>query len=166
MRPVLLLALLAAVAAGCGGVHAAAPGATSTSRTASLARAWHQVVLCARAHGLPNLQDPQIDPSGKAIFPNGLTIPPETRRACQSMANRLIPDAAPDQPPTAAQLASLRAFAQCLRQHGVPNWPDPNPDGSFSPPPEIAHSLKSLYRSQLDTCSHLKSIDGISISQH
>jgi hypothetical protein len=165
MRSAILAALLAAAAAGCGGAHAAPPAATASS-AANLARAWHQVVLCARAHGMPNLQDPQIDPaSGKANFPNGLTIPAETRRACQTMANRLIPDAQPDQPPTAAQLASLRAFAQCLRQRGVPNWPDPNPDGTFSPPPEIAHALKSAFRSQLDACSHLKSIDGISISQ-
>jgi hypothetical protein len=163
MRSVLLTALLAAAVAGCGGAHAAAPAATTTG-AASLARAWHQVVLCARAHGMPNLQDPQIDASGKAIFPNGLEILPETRRACQSMAERLIPDGARDQPPTAAQLASLRAFARCLRQRGVPNWPDPNPDGTFSPPPQIAQSLKSEFRSQLDACSHLKNVDGISIS--
>lgn len=24
-----------------------------------------------------------------------------------------------------------RKFAQCMREHGVPNFPDPNPDGSF-----------------------------------
>lgn len=35
-------------------------------------------------------------------------------------------------PPTAAQLAQLTRFAQCIRQHGVPDFPDPDPqNGHF-----------------------------------
>jgi hypothetical protein len=145
-----VVATIATVAAGCGGArHAAAP-----PTSANLAARWHQVVLCARAHGMPGLQDPRIDSSGKAIFPTGLNIPAETRRACQSLVDRLVPDA--DKPPsTPGELAGLLRFARCMRGHGIPDWPDPRPDGTFVPPARIMNGLKSTFRSQLMACEHL-----------
>lgn len=138
---------LIAVAAGCGGPHRAATGAA----TQSPATAWHQVVLCARAHGMPGLQDPRIDASGKAIFPNGLNIPPQTRRACQQLVDRLVPNGE-DNAPTPAQMAGLLRFARCMRSLGIADWPDPRADGTFVPDARIASSLKSAFRSQLTTC--------------
>jgi hypothetical protein len=102
---------------------------------------------------MPGLQDPRIDPTGKAVFPNGLDIPPETRRACQRLVDRLVPSAQ-DQAPTTAQMAELVRFARCMRSHGIPDWPDPRPDGTFVPDSRIAESLKSTFRSQLLTCEH------------
>jgi len=154
-RPLCALAgaaALAACAAGCGGSHPTARSGAAPTR--SPAAAWHQVVLCARAHGMPNLQDPQINAEGKAIFPNGLSIPDETRRACQTLVDRLVPNADNHQP-TPAQLAALLRFARCMRSHGVPDWPDPHPDGTFVPDARIGRSLKSTFRSQLMTCEHL-----------
>src|SRR5215471_11401329 len=90
----------ATAASACGGSHDT-NSARATPR--SPAAAWHQVVLCARAHGMPNLPDPQIAASGKAIFPSGLNIPPQTRHACQSLYNRLIPNA-DHRAPTPAEL--------------------------------------------------------------
>jgi hypothetical protein len=140
-------ASIAAAAAGCGGSHSNAPTAGSTSPAA----AWHQVVLCARAHGMPGLQDPRIDSRGKAIFPNGLNILAETRRACQRLVDRLLPNAR-DHAPTPAQMAGLVRFARCMRSHGIADWPDPRPDGTFAPDARIASSLKSAFRSQLTAC--------------
>jgi len=142
-----LLIAAAAVAAGCGGSHRAATAPSAQSPAA----AWHQVVLCARAHGMPGLQDPRIDANGKAIFPNGLNIPAQTRRACQQLVDRLVPNAQ-NAAPTPAQLAGLLRFARCMRSHGISDWPDPRPDGSFVPDARIANSLKSVFRSQLMTC--------------
>jgi hypothetical protein len=141
---------LAVLAAGCGGSHPNAGSSTTTP-----AAAWHQVVLCARAHGMPGLQDPRIDPTtGKAIFPSGLNIPDETRRACQALVDRLVPNADTHAAPTSAQLAGLLRFARCMRSHGIPDWPDPRPDGTFAPDTRIARSLKSAFRSRLMTCEH------------
>jgi hypothetical protein len=144
------IALTGAAAAGCGSSHTrnGAPVAAH-----SPAAAWHQVVLCARAHGMPNLPDPQIDASGKAIFPSGLNIPEQTRQGCQSLYDRLVPNAQ-DQPLTQAQLAALLRFARCMRSHGIADWPDPRKDGSFVPDARISQSLKSTFRSQLMTCEH------------
>jgi len=143
----LLVCAGAIAAAGCGGTH-------SRSGSPSPAAAWHRVVLCARAHGMPGLADPQIDSTGKAIFPAGLNVPAETRRACQAMFDRLQPDAE-TRPPTRAQLVSLLRFARCMRSHGIADWPDPRPDGSFAPDARITGSLKSAFRSQLTACEHL-----------
>ena len=135
--------------AGCGGSASRSSPAAAAHRNA--AAAWHQVVLCARAHGMPGLPDPQINSSGKAIFPNGLTVPERTRQACQATFNRLIPNAQNTEP-TRAQLAALLRFARCMRSHGIPDWPDPRPDGSFHPDARITNSLKSAFRSQLTAC--------------
>jgi hypothetical protein len=141
--------LLAAVAAGCGGgSHTASPRRAATD----LAASWHQVVLCARAHGMPGLQDPRIDSSGKAIFPNGLNIPSRTRQACRPLLDRLIPGADRQQGPTPGQMAGLLRFARCMRARGIADWPDPRADGTFDPDARISHALKSLFRSQLMAC--------------
>jgi hypothetical protein len=101
---------------------------------------------------MPGLQDPQIDSSGKAIFPSGLSIPSQTRQACQSLLDRLVPGADRQEGPTPAQLASLLHFARCMRAHGISDWPDPRPDGTFLPDARISHALKSQFRSQLMAC--------------
>lgn len=146
------VAVLAAVAAaGCGGARHA-PAASSNGR---LAAAWHQVVVCARAHGMPGLQDPRIDErTGKPIFPRGLSIPAQTERACQPLVDRLVPNT-DNRAPTAAAMAALLRFARCMRSHGIADWPDPRPDGSFIADARIAPMLKSAFRAQLTACEHL-----------
>jgi hypothetical protein len=143
--------VLAGAAAGCGGSGSTSSHAPSPSSAA--AAAWHRVVLCARANGMPTLPDPQISPTGKAIFPSGLNVPERTRRACQAMFNRLVPNAE-TQAPTQAQFAALLRFAGCMRDHGIADWPDPRADGSFHPDARISNSLKSAFRSQLLACEH------------
>ena len=100
---------------------------------------------------MPNLPDPQINANGKAIFPSGLNIPERTRQACQSLYDRLVPSAQ-NQAPTSSQLAALLRFARCMRSHGIADWPDPRPDGSFVPDARISRALKSMFRSQLMAC--------------
>jgi hypothetical protein len=144
------VAALVFAVAGCGGTHSSTPSTSS-----SLAASWHQVVLCARVNGMPGLQDPRIDErTGKAIFPSGLNVPQQTRRACGRLFNRLVPNA-DTHTPTPAQLAALLRFAHCMRNHGISDWPDPRPDGTFVPDARIANSLKSAFRTQLMACEHL-----------
>jgi hypothetical protein len=33
--------------------------------------------------------------------------------------------------PSAADLAKLKAYAKCMREHGIPDFPDPKADGTF-----------------------------------
>jgi hypothetical protein len=50
--------------------------------------------------------------------------------ACGSILNQL-PASGQRQQVTPAMLRTWRQLAACLRQHGLPQWPDPRPDGSF-----------------------------------
>lgn len=143
-----LVATLAAVAAGCGG-----GGQRATTTATDLAAAWHRVVLCARAHGMPSLQDPRIDATGRAIFPSGLSIPAEARRACQAMVDRLEPNA-DHTPPTAARLAALLRFARCMRSH-IPDWPDPNALGQFAIDVHVQQRGKRLIMAAAQACARL-----------
>jgi hypothetical protein len=54
----------------------------------------------------------------------------QVQGACESILQRL-PASALQKPASAADLQHLRQFANCIRQHGIPNWPDPRPDGTF-----------------------------------
>ena len=147
LRSAPVVAAVALVAAGCGGGHT-----STTTSQASLRARWHQVVLCARAHGMPGLADPRIDSTGKAIFPQGLDIPPVTRRACQALVSRLIPN---DNRGTItpAMIAGLLRFARCMRAHGVHDWPDPSADGTFNPDRRLRTLLKTAIVHQLQACA-------------
>lgn len=117
--------------AGCGsgGTPTAQAGsATPDNETMS-------IVTCYRAHGDPSFPDPVYDPNdGRwhfAVSPG--TAPISTQQACQ----HLFPSTNASPPVPQAQFQQLVRYAQCIRQHGVPHWPDPDPDGSFPLPSSI-----------------------------
>jgi len=91
-----------------------------------------------RSHGVPNYPDPSNGslPKGDA---QAFGVSASVFSAAQSTCHHLLPDAgsfqeqasqctlAGDCPPAVVQqmMTSDRKFAQCMRSHGVPNWPDP-----------------------------------------
>jgi len=95
----------------------------------------HELVQCMRAHGMPNAPDPTIDSQGHWEFPQvpGVSrqLPPATVQACQSIFNRLP---ASMRNGSAPDIAMETRFAQCMRTHGLSDFPDPNPDGSHPLP--------------------------------
>jgi hypothetical protein len=94
---------------------------------------WLRFARCARSHGAPDFPDPNIDSQGHASFPDPGQVKQESLQvqgACGAILSQL-PASARNAPVTAAQLRQLRAFARCLRSHGMPAWPDPKPDGTF-----------------------------------
>jgi hypothetical protein len=120
---------------------ALACGQPSPAASETPAQIWHELVACARAHGDPGLPDPIIDSQGRAKFPDGTPLPSQaTRQACQSIYNRLPAaartDAAPD-------IQMEIKFAQCMRAHGLPDWPDPDAKGNFPLPPDLITAGKS-----------------------
>jgi hypothetical protein len=129
------IALGLAVAA-CG--SSAHPVVSSTGNTsASSGRSQLEaVVQCLRAHGVPNFPDPVYDPSdGRWHYADFRpTIPQSAQQACQ----HLDPSAVRASPPVPqAQFQELVRLARCIRQHGVPAWPDPTPQGQFRLPPSL-----------------------------
>ena len=128
---VLLLAGLAGCSAAAG-----SGAATTTGGQQDAAAVWRELVACARANGMPNLPDPQIDSNGRADFPDGTPEPPASvRRACQSIYDRLPPSARDDNDRPPADMQALLGYARCMREHGVADFPDPDAEGNFSVPP-------------------------------
>jgi hypothetical protein len=131
-----VVAVVVSALAGCGAASPA-PGATG-SPAASLQQqartVWLQFARCVRAHGAPVFPDPQVDSQGHADFgqsPQTKTEASQAQGACGSILSRLPASVTGNAPVTAAGLHELTLFAHCMRQHSLPQWPDPRPDGTF-----------------------------------
>ena len=128
MKRVIALSVLgAATLTACGSTREAGRGASALP-------AWRVAVACARAHGMPNLPDPILSIHGNVILPGvpAGTVPPGTVLSACSAQLRAI-NYRPPAPPTGANahIGALVRIADCMRTHGYPSWPDPDPRGQF-----------------------------------
>jgi hypothetical protein len=131
--------------AGCGSARtpgvATAGGATrgasaSASASADPAARERQFASCMRQHGV-DMPDP--DPGDKNItLPGGDHGKNSAAvQACQHLLGGKL-GARPD----ATQLAKLRAYARCMRAHGIADFPDPDPaTGGFTLPKHATGDL-------------------------
>lgn len=87
---------------------------------------------CMRSHGVPAFPDPAAD----GDFPKATLAELATGNAAYATAEpacqRLLPA------PSAVQRRNVATqaleFSQCVRRHGVPNFPDPDSDGRVPDP--------------------------------
>jgi hypothetical protein len=136
--------LAAACGGGSSGAKVAQVGTTSStngsgSSSASGSGNPTAYSACMRSHGVPNFPDP--DSSGRIKITSGKssngqktgvdTNSPQFKSAAQA-CRKLQPNGGR---PTAAQQAkeqqAMLKFAQCMRSHGVPKFPDPKPGGAL-----------------------------------
>jgi len=149
-------ALLASALAGCsaaGGTSSASATSSSTPDDATTA-----IVNCYRAHGDPSFPDPVYDPGdGRWHFATSPgTAPYSTRQACQ----HLFPTGNASPPVPQARFQALVRLAQCIRQHGEPAWPDPDPDGSY-PLPASLQTKTHAEEAALQACQRYVPSGGI-----
>jgi hypothetical protein len=160
---VLVTALLAVGIAGCDSGSPARSTAPSASASASrqqvlaLGQEW---VRCMRAHGVTRMPDAQLTPEGYLSYPpqggyewkSDLRNHPGVIEACKSIEDRFPPSALrPRQAITAADLRKLTAFAKCAREHGLPEWPDPDANGEFDlRGTSMAHGISGRQSTALD----------------
>ncbi len=133
-------------AAGALALAACAPGQPSQPAAAgspvNVRQVYHRLAQCVRDHGLPDFPDPTFDANGRPQLPPGVARPSDqVMQACASIENELPPQ---DRPPTDSHPdpVMMRRFAQCMRDHGIQDWPDPDSLGQFNFPPALAN-LKS-----------------------
>jgi hypothetical protein len=108
---------------------------------------------------VPNFPDWVEDPqTGVWQIPQGTQKPPlRALNACRSYLDQIPrsksrPAQSSPRPLTTTEVAKARQWAKCIRQHGLPDWPDPNPDGTFELPPRLAQAGKAGFRSQFQAC--------------
>jgi len=151
-----VLMLLLAGLAGCSASGGSAGATATTGGQQDAAAVWRELVACARANGMPNLPDPQIDSNGRAAFPNGTPDPPASvRRACQSIYDRLPPSARGEEERPPADMQALLRFARCMREHGVADFPDPDAQGNFRAPPGSAGPKTPRFKGAMQACRQL-----------
>ncbi len=146
------------------------PNGSAASTQQNGALAWAQ---CMRSSGVPNLSDPT---SNKIKIPSAqqLGVGSSQLQTAENACRHLLPASA-NELPTGAQmqqsLSGMRRFAQCMRTHGLANWPDPT-IGSQGRPSFKLVGIPGLDSSSPQTqnavreCGHLvpKSLGGIPIS--
>jgi hypothetical protein len=117
------IAALAVLAAGCGG--SSSPSGTRMSAQVSNALAFSR---CMRAHGVPGFPDPASSGAIPKVALQQLGVSSSRFQSAQSACNHLLPNGGQPTPAALQQSWSdFRAFARCMRRHGISSWPDPTP---------------------------------------
>lgn len=140
-------ALLAATAgiilltAGCGGGKPAdAASASASASPTSPAEMALEYAQCIREHGVPKYPDPTVNGNsiGSGDNVNALGVSQSVLQAAQNACQKLSPqNFVPAGADTAQNIAQGRTYAECIRTHGVPDFPDPSSDGKFDVPTSI-----------------------------
>lgn len=126
-------------------------GASSTSKPTALAEA-EAFSECMRSHGVQRFPDPVLTPGGdygyrtSGIDPNSAGF----QNAIQACKDLPSPWNSTRHQLTAAQQQAWLTWAECIRHHGVPDFPDPtfsgdavqtSPPGGQSPTPQFQRAM-------------------------
>jgi hypothetical protein len=134
----LVLLVLLVLLAGCSASGGSAGATTTTSGQQNAAAVLQEFVRCARANGMPTLPDLRLDSNGQVSIPPGTPEPPKSvERACRSILERLPASARGDTERPPADIQALVAYARCMREHGMADFPDPQADGRFPLPQSL-----------------------------
>ena len=145
---------------------------SSGSQTAAqgIAALWHDVAQCLRNHGYA-LPDPTVSATGVPTWSGGDSGAARFKNAMRAVGFRFcgsqieaLPSQAINPPPTPAELHNLVLFAQCMRSHGISDWPDPHADGTFPIPTRVQALGKLGIMSQLRACRKYTGGHGIAVS--
>ncbi len=169
--------IVAVLAAGCGGAPsssgtstAAAADTGSNTNTTTVARtgtanrttttsAREKAVKyaeCLRTNGVSDFPDPNA--SGQ--FPSyGVSVTPTVWRRATTACKALAPPGAGSAKLTPTQLSDALRFAQCVREHGVPDFPDPVNGQPLIDTTKIPSANKpggmTILNASTHTCGHL-----------
>jgi hypothetical protein len=123
-----VMAAVAVLAAACGG-SASSPASSASAESANLRQeiAYSQ---CMRAHGVPDFPDPNA--SGAITVPRttpsgaGGSVSSSQMDSANDACQHLLPSGGGASPGQVQQeQTEALKFAQCMRTHGVSNYPDP-----------------------------------------
>jgi hypothetical protein len=152
-RPAAAAAVLLALAlAACGG-PAAHPAATASPTVQQREQVSLDYARCLRQNGA-SVPDPTFGQDGSPHWAVDMkTLPAAQTQPCGAILQRLgVVSQKPGTGPSA--VPALTQFSQCMRQHGMSDWPDPNPDGNGFPT-RSDPSLDPAFQPAYDACRSL-----------
>jgi hypothetical protein len=149
---------LALVLAGCGSSDngkgvATAGGTPSAAATQSNQDKALKYVACVRSKGI-DIGDPEngeVPPIEKG------TVSESALKAAVDACRQYLPPSGKKGPVDAGQVEKLRQLAKCMRDNGVRNFPDPDPDqGGISLDPNSGMNVNDpTFKAALQKCNHL-----------
>lgn len=80
---------------------------------------------CMRAHGVSGFPDPSPGGGIRLQIGSGVNPSAPAFKSAHASCRRLLPGGGPPMRPSAQARAQLLAVSQCMRRHGVPDFPDP-----------------------------------------
>ncbi len=92
---------------------------------------------CMRTHGVPSFPDPESS-AGIQIPVSLAQNPSPAFKSAMHACKYLMPAGGSPPVPSASQRAAAVKLAECMREHGVPNYPDPTYQEGHLVPPSIA----------------------------
>jgi hypothetical protein len=153
------IAATAIVAAACGSSPASTAtggpphaGESVTSQQLAYAR-------CVRSHGVPDFPDPSSTGGFDKTTLHQLSAGNSQYQTATQSCAHLLPNGG-SAPTTAQQQQQLNAmwrFTQCMRSHGVPNWPDPtrDPDGRLVFDSQSIDYNSPQTSTKINDCAHV-----------
>lgn len=118
----------------CGGDGGGA-GGSATAKGASDDAKLREFAQCMRKNGvdMPDPKDGKVEIRASAE-PGGPGAGPKDdseMEAAQKKCAHLMPNGGKPRKPKPEEIAKMRAFSKCMRDHGVGEFPDPKPDGTM-----------------------------------
>jgi hypothetical protein len=157
-----IVVVVAVIAAGCGGTQSSSgtstAGHTSTASHGSAVTLREKAVkfsVCMRANGVSDFPDPNA--SGE--FPSyGVSVSPAVWMKAVAACKALQPPGTLSAKLTPAQESAALKFAQCIRENGVPDFPDPVNGQPLVDTTRIPSSNKpggmTILNAAMHTCGH------------
>jgi hypothetical protein len=135
----LAITSLALLAAACG----SSPGSPSSGQSSNdPAQAPFRYASCMRDHGLTNFPDPVVTTTttpggGGSAVGVRMAVPASVGRspkfkAAEKACKGILPAPGSREDRHGPSKQVFLAFAQCLRAHGISNFPDPNAQGQLT----------------------------------
>ena len=158
-RPLAALVLIAMVAlmSACGSTAPAGTGSIGGNNTAANAQKALKFARCMRSNGVSDFPDPGA--SGKLTIDavaNGSSLDTSTPAFKQAISacKKLEPAGFMGSKRSSQQQSGALEFAQCIRENGVPDFPDPIPNGPLVDTNRIPSSATSSGMSILNAAMH------------
>ena len=122
--------VFALAAAGCG---SSGPNAANSAGSPDGSKAASMVAFaqCMRTHGVPNFPDlgnqgMRIQATPSSVSVNGIRLSGPAFNSAQQACHSKLPNGGKPPQLNASQRQAALQFSQCMRSHGLPNFPDPN----------------------------------------
>ena len=128
---IIATAALALLAAACSSSPSSTgPGSSSNAGRSANSQIGINYANCMRSNGVPKYPDPNTSNALANGLPKvtvqQLEVSSSQYQTAQNACAHLLPNGGqPTQTQSQQDLNALRRYAQCMRSHGVPTWPDP-----------------------------------------